>query len=84
MGQLQYTRDKMNYLVVVAHPDDEVLGAGATIHKLVKEGHNVALAIMVSQAAVYRFYCFWCLSVSGVITSSSKNNICQNAFTCLP
>lgn len=74
----------MNYLVVVAHPDDEVLGAGATIHKLIKEGHNVALAIMVSQAAVYRFYCFCCLSVSGVITSSSKNNICQNAFTCLP
>ena len=43
--------DKMNYLVVVAHPDDEVLGAGATIHKLIKEGHNVAVAIMVSQAA---------------------------------
>lgn len=41
----------MNYLVVVAHPDDEILGAGATIHKLVKEGHNVAVAIMVSQAA---------------------------------
>ncbi|MEI1255745.1 PIG-L deacetylase family protein [Blautia sp. JLR.GB0024] len=41
----------MNYLVVVAHPDDEVLGAGATIHKLVEEGHNVAVAIMVSQAA---------------------------------
>ena len=41
----------MNYLVVVAHPDDEVLGAGATIHKLISEGHNVAFAIMVSQAA---------------------------------
>ena len=41
----------MNYLVVAAHPDDEVLGAGATIHKLIKEGHNVAVAIMVSQAA---------------------------------
>ncbi|WP_104803893.1 PIG-L deacetylase family protein [Blautia marasmi] len=41
----------MNYLVVVAHPDDEVLGAGATIHKLVEEGHNVAVTIMVSQAA---------------------------------
>lgn len=41
----------MNYLIVVAHPDDEVLGAGATIHKLIKEGHNVAVAIMVSQAA---------------------------------
>lgn len=41
----------MNYLVVVAHPDDEVLGAGATIHKLISEGHKVAVAIMVSQAA---------------------------------
>ncbi len=41
----------MNYLVVVAHPDDEVLGAGATIRKLVSEGHRVAVAIMVSQAA---------------------------------
>ena len=40
----------MKYLVVVAHPDDEVLGAGATIHKLVSEGHKVAVAIMVSQA----------------------------------
>lgn len=41
----------MNYLVVVAHPDDEILGAGATIHKLITEGHKVAVAIMVSQAA---------------------------------
>ena len=41
----------MNYLVVVAHPDDEILGAGATIHKLIGEGNNVAVAIMVSQAA---------------------------------
>lgn len=41
----------MNYLVVVAHPDDEVLGAGATIHKLILEGHKVAVAIMVSQVA---------------------------------
>lgn len=29
----------MNYLVVVAHPDDEVLGAGATIKKLTRDGH---------------------------------------------
>ena len=41
----------MKYLVVVAHPDDEVLGAGATIHKLAKQGHSVAVAIMVSKAA---------------------------------
>lgn len=41
----------MNYLVVVAHPDDETLGAGATMHMLIQEGHQVAVAIMVSQAA---------------------------------
>lgn len=41
----------MNYLVVVAHPDDEVLGAGATIHKLIKQGHNVSIATMANHAA---------------------------------
>lgn len=41
----------MNYLIVVAHPDDEILGAGATIHKLIREGNKVAVAIMVSQVA---------------------------------
>lgn len=40
----------MNYLLVVAHPDDEVLGAGASIRKFMKEGHNVALCIMVGKA----------------------------------
>lgn len=40
----------MNVLFVVAHPDDEVLGAGATIHKLVKEGHRVAVATLVNSA----------------------------------
>lgn len=41
----------MNYLIVVAHPDDEVLGAGGTIHKLINTGHKVAVAIMVSKAS---------------------------------
>lgn len=41
----------MNYLVVVAHPDDEVLGAGATIHKLINKGHKVAVATMANHAA---------------------------------
>lgn len=41
----------MNVLFVVAHPDDEVLGAGATISKFVKEGHNVAIATMANHAA---------------------------------
>ena len=40
----------MNVLFVVAHPDDEVLGAGATIHKLVNEGHKVAVATLVNSA----------------------------------
>ncbi len=41
----------MKYLIVVAHPDDEVLGAGATIHKLIKEGNEVAVATMANHAA---------------------------------
>ena len=40
----------MNILFVVAHPDDEVLGAGATIHKLAQQGHRVAVATLVNQA----------------------------------
>lgn len=41
----------MNYLFVVAHPDDESNAAGGTIYRLVQEGHRVAVAIMVSKAA---------------------------------
>jgi LmbE family N-acetylglucosaminyl deacetylase len=36
----------MNYLIVVAHPDDEVLGAGATMYKLAEEGHSVNVCIL--------------------------------------
>ncbi|WP_427042651.1 PIG-L family deacetylase (plasmid) [Fusobacterium sp. SB021] len=41
----------MNYLIVVAHPDDEVLGAGATMYKLKKQGHKVAVVTMANHAA---------------------------------
>lgn len=41
----------MRALFVVAHPDDEVLGAGATIHKLVSEGCQVAVCTMANHAA---------------------------------
>ena len=40
----------MNYLLVVAHPDDEVLGAGATIRKLTDMGNKVDICIMSTQA----------------------------------
>lgn len=45
----------MNYLIVVAHPDDEVLGAGATIKKLTQEGHTVDLCIMSALAEARAF-----------------------------
>lgn len=45
----------MNYLVVVAHPDDEVLGAGSTIYKLTREGHTVDICIMSTEAKARAF-----------------------------
>lgn len=36
----------MNILVIAAHPDDEVLGCGGTIHRLAGEGHDVSIAIL--------------------------------------
>lgn len=36
----------MNYLIVVAHPDDEVLGAGATMYKKSQAGANVDICIL--------------------------------------
>lgn len=36
----------MSYLVVVAHPDDEVLGAGATISKLSDKGKRINVCIL--------------------------------------
>lgn len=36
----------MRYMFVVAHPDDEVLGAGAFIHKAISEGNEVCVVIL--------------------------------------
>lgn len=41
----------MRLLVVAAHPDDEVLGAGAAIHKFTSDGRPVAVAILSGHAA---------------------------------
>ena len=40
----------MKFLLVVAHPDDEVLGAGASIYKWSHEGNIVDVAIMSTEA----------------------------------
>lgn len=44
----------MRYLFVVAHPDDESDGCGATINKLVRQGESVAVCIMASKAGARR------------------------------
>lgn len=44
----------MPYLIVVAHPDDEVLGAGATMYRLAQQGQEVNVCIMSAQAEARR------------------------------
>ena len=45
----------MKYLIVVAHPDDEVLGAGASIYKWTKNGDTVDVCIMSAEAKARAF-----------------------------
>ncbi len=45
----------MKYLLVVAHPDDEVLGAGASIWKWSHAGDFVDVAIMCTEAKARAF-----------------------------
>lgn len=45
----------MKYLLVVAHPDDEVLGAGASIYKWTHNGDIVDVAIMCTEAKARAF-----------------------------
>ena len=39
----------MKYLIVAAHPDDEVLGAGGAIYKWTREGHIVDVQCFILQ-----------------------------------
>lgn len=45
----------MSYLIVCAHPDDEVLGAGATIYKLAQKGEVVNVCILSGNVIARRF-----------------------------
>ena len=45
----------MKYLIVVAHPDDEVLGDGASIYKWTKTGDKVDVCVMSSEAKARAF-----------------------------
>ena len=36
----------MNYLIVVAHSGDEILGCGGTIQKLIKSGAGVSVCVL--------------------------------------
>ena len=44
----------MNILVICAHPDDEVLGMGATIKKLSKQKHKIHLCVVSDGAAAVK------------------------------
>jgi N-acetylglucosamine malate deacetylase 1 len=46
--------DNKKILVVVAHPDDELLGLGATIHKLVKYNNCIARAVILGEGITSR------------------------------
>ena len=45
----------MKYLIVVAHPDDEVLGAGASIYRWTQQGDTVDVCIMSAEAKARAF-----------------------------
>ncbi|GAB5429127.1 MAG: PIG-L family deacetylase [Devosia indica] len=45
----------MSVLVVIAHPDDEVLGAGGTCHSLARQGVEINLCVMSGSVDARKF-----------------------------
>lgn len=50
---LEFVKNK-KIMVVVAHPDDEVLGIGSTIHKMVHEQNCEAIALILGEGLTSR------------------------------
>lgn len=62
----------MKYLFVVAHPDDEMLGAGGMIYNLIKKHNEVSLCFMCS-AAEARKNVSNTISIKEQTTNSAKS-----------
>ena len=45
---LEFLRNK-RILIVVAHPDDELLGLGATMHRLINEYHVITHVVILGE-----------------------------------
>ena len=45
----------MKYLIVVAHPDDETLGVGASMYKWSRQGDKIDICIMCAEAKARAF-----------------------------
>lgn len=75
---------KFNYLFVVAHPDDEVLGAGATIVDLIKKGHNVYVCILSDNSETrYDDSMLESIRKSHYILGIKEENVKIGTFSCM-
>ena len=47
-------KDKGNILIVAAHPDDEILGLGATMHKIINENNCTVNVVIIGEGITSR------------------------------
>ena len=66
----------MNILVIIAHPDDEVLGMGGTILKHAKNGDKVTVAYMTTGITSRRGSNYQ--SISSYQTNKKQKSIMKN------
>ena len=73
---IQLLPDIMNILVIIAHPDDEVLGMGGTILKHAKNGDKVTVAYMTTGITSRRGSNYQ--SISSYQTNKKQKSIMKN------